>query len=93
MTGYDSPVLCKGCGQQIIWATTVGKKRPIPLDHPQVSDVKELEDHRGLFVFVDLNMTRVRTATPMDVAWGDAPLFRTHFVTCPKAALFKGEPE
>ena len=71
---------CRSCGAPILWARTEAGKS-IPLDsEPHPGGTIRIDDANPPLAIV----VTIYAATP-DELFGGAPLYRSHFATCPDA--------
>lgn len=81
---------CRSCNAEIVWARTERGKR-MPLDADPVADA--IAETRGLFVLREVD----HADGPLAVAaWGlegTEAHYRSHFASCPQAALHRKREE
>lgn len=81
------PAACRSCGASIIWAHTLtGKRMPV-----------DAEPHQeGNLTVLDIDTEPKAMVVPGDIAAmnraNGAPLWRSHFVTCPQATQHRRKP-
>lgn len=73
---------CRSCKQPIIWAVTIDRRKPMPVDaapHKQ-GNVRLRWEGGGQIA---------ATVVPLKLAFGARGLRRSHFASCPNAYLWR----
>jgi hypothetical protein len=72
---------CKACGRRIIWAVTVQRRKPMPVDEaPAKNGNVRLRWEGGGQI--------AATVVPLKLAFGARGLRLSHFASCPHAYLW-----
>ena len=73
--------VCKGCGAEILWATTINGKK-IPLD-------PEPDPLRGAVFYDGVQAIVLRAAARKEALAEGEPLYTAHWSTCARAAHYR----